>query len=87
MAERTPEQTVQLGCGTFIVIGLIVLIFTRSSTDDIVRDLGDVRSEITELRKLVEAQSAQLEEIHNRLPEPTAGLAPEAAATEDAPAP
>jgi hypothetical protein len=72
-AERPPRvrlvkgQEVSLGCGTLILIALIVLIFGRGGTADLEREVRGLRSEVGELTKAVEAQTGQIKALQNRL--------------------
>lgn len=60
-------QEVSLGCGTLILIALIVLIFGRSKTGDLEKEIQGLRSEVVELRKAVETQTGQLQGMQNKL--------------------
>lgn len=53
-------QQVSLGCGTLILIAMIVLIFGQGGTNDLERELRELRSEVGELKKAVEAQTVQI---------------------------
>ncbi len=57
MAEDNRGQAVSLGCGTLIVIALIVLLFSNRGQDELKREIGALRNEIGELRKAVGEQS------------------------------
>ncbi|WP_146676720.1 hypothetical protein [Pirellula sp. SH-Sr6A] len=65
-------QEVNLGCGTLILIALIVLIFSRSKTGDLEREIEGLRTEIRELKTAVEGQSVRLQELQNTLTKPKA---------------
>ena len=54
---------VNLGCGTFIVIALIVSVVTRSSSDDVEDELRDLKSEVQQLRAEVESQTKILRQL------------------------
>jgi hypothetical protein len=56
-------QEVSLGCGTLILIALIVLIFGRGGTGDLEREAQGLRSEVGELRKAVETQTSQIKAL------------------------
>jgi len=60
-------QEVNLGCGTLILIALIVLIFGRSRTGDLEQQLRETRSEIKELRQSIEAQTVQIKSLQDTL--------------------
>jgi hypothetical protein len=60
-------QEVSLGCGTLILIALIVLIFGRAGTGDLERELRGLRSEVSELKLAVEAQTRQIRALQDKL--------------------
>lgn len=60
-------QEVSLGCGTLILIALIVLIFGRGGTEDLEREVRGLRSEVGELKNAVEAQTGQIKTLQDRL--------------------
>lgn len=66
-------QEVSLGCGTLILIAVIVLIFGRAGTGDVEREVRGLRSEVGELKKAVEGQSAEIRQLRDRLPPPAKG--------------
>jgi hypothetical protein len=66
--RRSPEpprpavartQTVNLGCGTLILIALIFLFFSQGGTHEVEQQLLGVRSEVAELKKSVDALRAR----------------------------
>jgi Sec-independent protein translocase protein TatA len=67
MADDRRTQHVTLGCGTLILIALIVSIFSgRPGLEDLGREVRGLRSDIGELKKTIEAQSAQIKALHDR---------------------
>lgn len=60
-------REVSLGCGTLILIALIVLIFGRSGTKDLEREVQALRMEIGNLRKAVETQTSRIGELQEKL--------------------
>jgi Sec-independent protein translocase protein TatA len=58
---------VSLGCGTLILIAVIVLIFGRGGTGDLEREVRGLRSEVGELKKAVETQTDQIEALQEKL--------------------
>ena len=60
-------QEVSLGCGTLVLIALIVLIFGRADIDDLEREVRGLRSEVGELRKAVDAQTGQIKALQDKL--------------------
>lgn len=51
------NQSVSLGCGTLILIALIVLMFSNPSNQRVGNDLRELRSEVRELKSLVQQQT------------------------------
>ena len=67
MADEKRTQQASLGCGTLILIALIVLIFSGRGTGDLEREVHGLRSEVRELKKSVEAQTAEIKALQQRL--------------------
>lgn len=67
MADDKRTQQVSLGCGTLILIALIVLIFSGRGTGDLERVVHGLRSEVGELKKSVEAQTAEIKALQQKL--------------------
>jgi Sec-independent protein translocase protein TatA len=66
MPDEKRTQRVSLGCGTLILIALIVLIFS-GGTDDVEREVQGLRSEVIELKRAVAAQTAELKLLQQKL--------------------
>ena len=60
-------QEVSLGCGSLILIALIVLIFGRSGTGNLESEVHNLQSNVQELRKEVQAQTAQIKSLRDKL--------------------
>ncbi|MFC7338229.1 hypothetical protein ACFQY0_13630 [Haloferula chungangensis] len=56
-----------LGCGSLILIAIIVLIFSNGKNDEVEKQLRDTRSELKELKAEVVTQSATLSRIEDEL--------------------
>jgi Sec-independent protein translocase protein TatA len=67
MADDKRTQHVSLGCGTLILIALIVLIFSRHGLAGLRTDVQDLCSEIGELKKAVASQTDQIKSLQERL--------------------
>lgn len=70
MAEDARAQRVSLGCGTLILIALIVLIFGGRGTGDLEREARGLRAEVGELRKAVDAAAGEVRALRERLGDP-----------------
>lgn len=60
-------QEVSLGCGTLILIALIVLIFGRGNTNELERQVDALRTDVQQLRTTIEEQSQQIQELRKQL--------------------
>jgi len=60
-------QVVSLGCGTLILIALIVMFFGRGPTGDLEREVRGLRSEVSELKVAVQAQTDQIKTLPEKL--------------------
>jgi hypothetical protein len=67
MANGDQTHRVTLGCGTLILIALIVLFFSRSGSEELKGEVGRLRSDIAELKTTVEAQTRKIESLEARL--------------------
>jgi Sec-independent protein translocase protein TatA len=62
-------QGVSLGCGTLILIALIVILFSGRGAGDLKRDVRALRSDVAELKKSVDAQSAEIRALQRKIDE------------------
>ncbi len=69
MADENRTQHVTLGCGTLILIALIVMIFGGGSHGvvDLEREVRGLRSDVNELRKAVESQTRQIQTLQEKV--------------------
>jgi cell division protein FtsB len=67
MADNSRSQTVSLGCGTLILIALIVLIFSNRGVDDLEREIKQMHTEIGALKQSVDAQTKQIQLLRDEL--------------------
>ena len=65
MPDERRTQHVTLGCGTLILIALIVMIFSNSSTSDIRSEVRALQSDITELKEAVKSQTNEIRRLHD----------------------
>lgn len=79
MAENQRTTTVQLGCGTLILIALIVLFFSRGGDDEVRNEIRQVGTEVKQLRASVnalndkvEAQSEEIKSLRQAIEKKTA---------------
>jgi septal ring factor EnvC (AmiA/AmiB activator) len=67
------SQKVSLGCGTLILIALIVLIFSREGVDKVEKEVRALRQEVAELKESVQAQTEQIKSLQAELAKTTGG--------------
>jgi hypothetical protein len=67
--SRLPDssQSVSLGCGTLILIALIVLIFSRGGSGNVEHEVRSLQIEVRDLKKAVEAQTSQIRALLDKL--------------------
>jgi hypothetical protein len=75
VADQKRTQQATLGCGTLILIALIVMIFSRPGLSDLEQNVRSLRSEVAELKKAVESQTGEIRRLHERLDLPRPGKA------------
>jgi hypothetical protein len=67
IVEENRTQQVSLGCGTLILIALIVLIFGGGGGSEVKRKLDDLQREVRQLRTSVEAQTTEIQQLRERV--------------------
>ena len=67
MADDKRSQQASLGCGSLILIALIVLIFSGRGTGDLEREVHGLRSEVGELKNVVIAQTVEIKLLQAKL--------------------
>jgi hypothetical protein len=68
MNERPVQHTVQLGCGTLIIIALIVMFFSRS------RDTSELRGQIKEMNQKFDRLEGKIDALSQKLAPPSAAV-------------
>ena len=67
MANDVRTHQVTLGCGTLILIAVIVMFFSRPGIGEIQRDIGKLRDEVGDLRRAIDAQTTQFKTLQDKL--------------------
>jgi hypothetical protein len=67
MANQMQTHQVTLGCGTLILIALIVLFFSRPGLGDMEREVHALRSEVGELKKSIDTQTSQIRLLQDKI--------------------
>jgi hypothetical protein len=70
--DRTTQQA-NLGCGTLILIALIVLIFSGRGTSEIKDEVKQLRQTVSGLEAKIDAQAAILNRIEGMVGKPVGG--------------
>jgi len=67
MANDKRTHQVSLGCGTLILIALIVLFFSGRGVGDLEREVQGLRSEVGQLKTAVESQTDQIKVLQEKV--------------------
>jgi hypothetical protein len=67
MLDERQTQHATLGCGTFILIALIAMIFSGHGDSNLRQEVQALRSEIMELKKAVDAQTNDIKRLSEKL--------------------
>jgi hypothetical protein len=67
MADEKHTHQVTLGCGTLILIALIVLFFSRPGISGLEQEVRSLRSEVDDLKKAVESQTNEIKRLQDKL--------------------
>jgi type II secretory pathway component PulM len=63
MANGNRTQTVQLGCGTLILIALIVLFFSQPGLDAVESTLSGLRKSVDDIRATSQTQTSEIRDL------------------------
>ena len=58
-----------LGCGTLLLIGIVVAIFSRPQLGDLESQMSGLRSVVEELKKASDAQTSEIRELRKAIEE------------------
>jgi len=64
---RAGVTPVRLGCGTLILIGFIVAVFSRAGSEDLESELSDLTKSVRALQQTVETQTQDIQELHSKI--------------------
>ena len=64
------NQKASLGCGTLILIGLIVMFFGNMGQEDMAEQIRSLSDDIQKLEQSVTAQTRQIESLNERMKSP-----------------
>jgi hypothetical protein len=64
-----------IGCGTLLLIGLVVAIFSRPGLDELQSRVSEMRSAVQELKKALDDQTGEIRELRKAVEELRKGAA------------
>ena len=67
--RSTGARPANLGCGTLLVIGIVVAIFSRHGLSDLESQLRQVQSAVENLKEASEAQTREIRELRKAVEE------------------
>ena len=67
MDELNPDRKATLGCGTLILIALIVIIFSKGGSDELEKELRKTTTRLESLEKGIDGQKVQLDQLRATL--------------------
>jgi len=67
MSDDRRTQQATLGCGSLILIALIVMFFSRPGLGDLEREVKGLRSDVGELKKSIEVQTEQIKVLQGKV--------------------
>ena len=67
MSDDRRTQQASLGCGTLILIALIVMFFGGRNTNDLEHEIRRLRSDVGELTAAVEQQTTEVRSMREQL--------------------
>ncbi len=56
-----------LGCGTLILIAIIVAIFSQAGTQDLEEEVSRLRYTVHELKEAIDAQTDEIEQLRSKI--------------------
>jgi hypothetical protein len=65
--RRTQQAT--LGCGTLILIAIIVLIFSRPGISDLEKDVSKLRTDVGDLKRAIDSQTTEIRRLADKVAE------------------
>jgi cell division protein FtsB len=67
MTNDNRSQQASLGCGSIILIALIVLFFSRQNNDELNQEIKGLQTEVVQLKQAVEVQTNQIKLLRESL--------------------
>lgn len=70
---RRGVTPVSLGCGTLILIAIIVAIFSRAGTQDLELEVSNLRSTVHEVKDAIDSQTNEIKQLRSTIEKLDAG--------------
>jgi hypothetical protein len=67
MSTDNRNHQVSLGCGTLILIALIVMFFSNRSNHDVSPEINSLKYELSEVKTAIEAQTIEIKLLQQKL--------------------
>lgn len=67
MADDRRSHQVSLGCGTLILIALIVIFFSNRGTGDLAHEVRELQDNVTALKRSVDAQTVEIRLLQQKI--------------------
>ena len=67
MADDRRVQQTTLGCGTLILIAIIVMIFSRPGLGDVELEVHGLRHDVGELRRSIDEQTGRIKALEEKI--------------------
>jgi hypothetical protein len=67
MADDKRAQQATLGCGSLILIAIIVLMFSRPGINDLEHEVRGLRRDMTELRRSIDEQTGRIRALEEKI--------------------
>jgi Sec-independent protein translocase protein TatA len=64
---RAGVTPVKLGCGTLIIIAIVVAVASQAGNEDLESDLSSLGSVVQELKQAVDSQTNEIQELHSKI--------------------
>jgi type II secretory pathway component PulM len=68
--DDSNSQRATLGCGTLILIALIVMFFSGPSVKQLEKEIKALRTDVAELKSTVDRQTQAIEALTKKAPQP-----------------
>jgi hypothetical protein len=58
---------INLGCGTLIIIAIIVAVFSQAGNEDLESDISSLQTVVQKLKQAVESQTKVIQQLHFKI--------------------